>query len=66
MNWDADVDEKLSMSSGENLNVRNKYGDVVKDEGKKVVKEEDGQLMEIDNVGKLLSFHSFHALLGEM
>ena len=56
MNWDADVDEKLSMSSGENLNVRNKYGDVVKDEGKKVVKEEDGQLMEIDNVGKLAQF----------
>ncbi|XWS21574.1 hypothetical protein CRYUN_Cryun30bG0066000 [Craigia yunnanensis] len=53
LNLDADVDEKLSASSGES---RNEYGDVVKDEWKEVVKEQDGQLMEIDSVGKQAQF----------
>ena len=55
LNLDADVNEKLSVSSGENLTVRNEYGDV-KNERKEVVKEEDGQLMEFDSVDKQAQF----------
>ncbi|XVE60397.1 hypothetical protein DITRI_Ditri05aG0125400 [Diplodiscus trichospermus] len=51
LNFVADMDEKASVSSVENLNFRNENFDVGKDEGKEVVKEEDGQVMEIDSVG---------------
>ncbi|XWS25217.1 hypothetical protein CRYUN_Cryun27aG0050700 [Craigia yunnanensis] len=56
LNLDAVVDEKVSMSSGENLNVRNENGDVGKDEGKEVVKEEGKQLMKIDSIGPPVQF----------
>ncbi|XWS15072.1 hypothetical protein CRYUN_Cryun35bG0062800 [Craigia yunnanensis] len=56
LNLDADVDEKASLSTGENLNIRNENGDVGKKEGKEVVKEEDGQLMEIDSMGTQAQF----------
>ncbi|XVF36831.1 hypothetical protein REPUB_Repub19eG0092300 [Reevesia pubescens] len=55
LNLDADVDEKASVSSGENLNAGNENGDVGK-EGKKMVKEKDGQLMETDSAGTQAQF----------
>ncbi|XVF64660.1 hypothetical protein PTKIN_Ptkin09bG0185800 [Pterospermum kingtungense] len=51
LNLDVELNEKASVSSAEKFNAGNENGDVVKDEGKEVVKEEDGQLMEIDSVG---------------
>ncbi|XWS23817.1 hypothetical protein CRYUN_Cryun28dG0047800 [Craigia yunnanensis] len=51
-----DVDEKASVSSGDNLNIRNENGDVGKEEEKEVVKEEDERLMEIDSVGTQAQF----------
>ncbi|XP_022768248.1 uncharacterized protein LOC111312338 [Durio zibethinus] len=56
LNLDAQVDEKANVSSGENFNVRNENGDVGKEEGKEVVMEEDGQLMEIDSVATQAQF----------
>ncbi|KAK6257449.1 hypothetical protein QUC31_000908 [Theobroma cacao] len=50
LNLDADMDEKANVSSGENFHVRNENGDVHKEDGTEMVKEEDGQLMEIDRV----------------
>ncbi|XP_022747157.1 uncharacterized protein LOC111296845 isoform X2 [Durio zibethinus] len=56
LNVDADVNEKASMGSGENLDNMNENGNVGKEEVEEVVKEEDGQLMEIDSVGTQTQF----------
>ncbi|XVF39427.1 hypothetical protein PTKIN_Ptkin01aG0033700 [Pterospermum kingtungense] len=56
LNSIADVDEKASVNSGQNLNASNENGDVDKEEVKGVVKEEDGQLMEIHSVGTQAQF----------
>nr|KJB16263.1 hypothetical protein B456_002G220300 [Gossypium raimondii] len=51
----AEVDEKASVSSGENFNGVNENGNVDK-EGKEVVRVEDWHLMEIDNVATQAQF----------
>lgn len=51
----AEVDEKASVSSGENFNGMNENGNVGK-EGKEVVRVEDGHLMEIDSVATQAQF----------
>ncbi|XP_040969610.1 uncharacterized protein [Gossypium hirsutum] len=51
----AEVDEKASVSSGENFNGVNANGNVGK-EGKEVVRVEDGHLMEIDSVATQAQF----------
>ncbi|GMI64851.1 hypothetical protein like AT1G77800 [Hibiscus trionum] len=48
LNLDAVLDEKAGLSSGENSNDRNENGNVG-EEGKEVVRVEDGQVMEIDS-----------------
>ncbi|KAE8704410.1 PHD finger family protein, putative isoform 2 [Hibiscus syriacus] len=51
LNLDAEVDDKVSVSSGgENSNVRNENGNICEEGiGKEVFRVEDGQLMEIDS-----------------
>ncbi|MBA0823980.1 hypothetical protein Goarm_020671, partial [Gossypium armourianum] len=51
----AEVDEKASVSSGENFNGVNENGNVDK-EGKEVVRVEDWHLMEIDSVATQAQF----------
>ncbi|KAE8679801.1 PHD finger family protein, putative isoform 2 [Hibiscus syriacus] len=47
LNLDTEVDDKVSVISGENFNIRNEHGNIC--EGKEVFRVEDGQLMEIDS-----------------
>ncbi|KAK8705471.1 hypothetical protein V6N13_049073 [Hibiscus sabdariffa] len=55
LNLDAELDEKAGMISGGNFNGRNENGNIG-EEGKEVVRVEDGQLMEIDSGATQVQF----------